>query len=288
MTGRGRAFGLVTIAYLVGLLAAVVTGRALDGAHPLVVIGAADLVGTLVVFRFSVAFDNSSFYDPYWSVAPVPIAVYWMLQAAPGTSALRGGLVLALVCVWGARLTWNWARGWTGLRHEDWRYVDLRAQTGRGYWAVSFLGLHLFPTVIVFLGCLPLQVGIATGTRPFGVLDLVAAAVTGGAILLEATADAQLRRFRLRGGPGGTLRSGLWARSRHPNYLGEMSFWWGLFLFALAAEPAAWWTGVGALAITVMFLVVSIPMLDRRMLARRPDYARTMEEIPALVPRLGR
>ena len=40
---------------------------------------------------------------------------------------------------WAVRLTWNWARGWTGLGHEDWRYVDIRSATGALYWPASFV-----------------------------------------------------------------------------------------------------------------------------------------------------
>ena len=78
-----------------------------------------------------------------------------------------------------------------------------------------------------------------------------AVTLTFGAIWLEARADKELRRFRLSNPPAGEfLHSGLWAWSRHPNYLGEMGFWWGLWLFALAANPGWWWSVVGPLTIT--------------------------------------
>jgi steroid 5-alpha reductase family enzyme len=285
---RAGAVAFCVVAYVVAGAAALGTGYALRPAHPLLVAAAADLVATLVVFLFSVTFDNSSFYDPYWSIAPIPLALFWtQTPLAAGASLARQCVVVALVTCWGARLTWNWLRGWTGLEHEDWRYLDLRARSGRAYWLVSFVGIHLFPTIIVFLGCLAVYVAVAAGHNPFGLLDLVACVVTGGAIVIEAIADEQLRRFRRTAGtPGRTLVTGLWARSRHPNYLGETSFWWGLFLFALAASPSRWWTIAGPLAITLMFLFVSIPMIDRRMLARRSDYADLVRRLPALVPRL--
>src|SRR5262249_20349941 len=159
-----------------------------------------------------------------------------------------------LVTWWAVRLTYNWARGWAGLHHEDWRYVDLRRTTGRAYWLVSFVGLHLMPTIQVFLAFLSLYVALAVGTRPFGLLDVVAALVTGGAIALESRADKELVRFRRsQPPPDAILASGVWAWSRHPNYFGEMSFWWGLWLFAMAADPARWWTVIGPVGITLLF-----------------------------------
>jgi len=147
-------------------------------ADPLWIAFWADLAATVVVFAFSAAFRNSSFYDPYWSVAPIALVAFFLHVATPGVPALRQGVVAALVLAWGVRLTGNWARGWGGLGHEDWRYVDLRAKTGRiGYWFVSFFGLHSMPTLIVFLALLPLWPALATGARPLGWLDAIAAAV---------------------------------------------------------------------------------------------------------------
>jgi len=288
---RGASFACVALAYLAGGAAAAAAARAVAGAPAWAAVAAADAAATLAVFAFSRAFDNSSVYDPYWSVAPMVIAP--ALALGPGRAsgaalpAVRTALVLVLVLAWGARLTWNWARGWRGLHHEDWRYVDLRSQTGRGYWLVSLVGLHFMPTICVYAGCLPLLAVFAGGaTRPAGPLDAAAALVTAAAVALEATADEQLRAHRLaHPAPAPTLATGLWAFCRHPNYLGEILFWWGLFLFGLAADPRAWWTGAGALVITALFVFVSVPLAEKRALARRPEYALHVKRVPALLPR---
>jgi len=284
---RIKAYLLCTAAYGVALGAALLVGRRMEDAHPLWVVLAADVAATAVVFFFSLASDNSSLYDPYWSVAPIAIAAY--LVWVGGAVGPRGVAVIVLVTAWGVRLTFNFLRGWKGLHHEDWRYVDLRHRHGRLYWLVSFAGIHLLPTLLVYLGCLALYPALVTGARPLGALDAVAALVTGGAVVLEAVADGELRRFRGRqAAPGEILQSGLWSLCRHPNYLGEVLFWWGLYLFALAAEPGAWWSGAGAVMITALFVFVSIPMIDRRSLKRRPGYAEHMKRLPALVPWLSK
>jgi len=286
---RARSFAICGVAYGVALAVGVGTALALPDPDPIWRAFWADVAATLVIFGFSFAYDNSSFYDAYWSVAPIPIAIYWALTPAGVDGPwLRDALVLGLVGAWGLRLTWNWARGWEGLSHEDWRYVDKREETGKLYWLVSFAGLHAMPTLLVFLGCLAMAPVFLGGGRPLGVIDLAAAAVGVTAIALEATADNQLRRFRLAGPPPeAILDTGLWARCRHPNYLGEMLFWWSLFGFALAAAPATWWwTGAGALAITLLFRFISLPLIENRMLARRPDYKRRIETTNALLPRL--
>ena len=288
---RWLSFVLVAAAYLVAGAAALIVARTAAGLRLWVVVALADAAATLAVFAFSRALNNSSVYDPYWSVAPMVIAPALALSplsaAAP---VLRRALVVALVLAWGARLTYNWARGWEGLHQEDWRYVDLRRTTGRAYWLVSLVGLHLMPTLSVYLGCLALLPALAAGGRPLGLLDAAAALVAASALAIETVADEQLRSFRrARPAAGETLDTGLWALCRHPNYLGEIGFWWGLFLFALAAAPGAWWTVIGPLWITALFVFVSVPLMDRRALLRRPAYAAHMARLPALLPRpLGR
>ncbi len=285
-----RARLTVLAAYVVAFVVALVVGHRTEAEHPIWVALHADLAATVAIFAFSLAFRNSSFYDAYWSVAPIPIALYWALRPElVGVNPIRTAVVIGLVALWGGRLTWNWLRGWHGLGHEDWRYADIKEKTGALYWLVSFLGIHLMPTFWVFAGMLPVYAAVAAGREVFGYLDLFAATVTLGAIWIEARADNQLKRFRdARPAPEEILKTGLWARSRHPNYLGEMGFWWGLWLFAMAANPSWWWTVVGPLSITLMFRFVSLPMIETRMLARRPAYAEWVERSSLVLPRLRR
>lgn len=276
---------LVGLSYLLAFAAALVVGFVLRGAPPLRVIAWADLLATVVVFAFSLRFQNSSFYDPYWSVIPLPIGLYLAFSAGGAGLTLRSLLVLVLLGAWGARLTWNWIRRWEGIGHEDWRYADIQRVTGRWYWPVSFLGIHLFPTVMVFLGCLPLLGALREGAGAFGWLDLLAVSFTAGAIWLEAEADEQLAAFLAsEREPGAFLEDGLWSLCRHPNYLGEILFWWGIYFCGVASGAAPSWVAVGPLAMTLLFVGISVPMIDKRMLARRPGYARRMRSHFGLLP----
>ncbi len=286
MSGMLKSVLTIIAAYLLAALVALGVGYAVRAEHPLVILGAADLAATIVVFAFSVVTKNSSCYDPYWSVAPVPIALFWLLwPGSAGLTTLSHILIFALLCLWAARLTYNWASQWHGLSHEDWRYRDMQQQTGKLYWPVSFLGIHLMPTLLVFLGCLALWPALSGGPRSFSWLDAAAAIVTAAAIVIEATADLQMRHFRRTSKESGqTIPPGLWSYSRHPNYFGEVSFWWGLFLFALAADPAYWWTIIGPICILALFLFVSIPLMEKHLLQRRSGYAEYQRRVSAFVP----
>lgn len=280
--GRARGLAALAVAYAAALAVAWAVAVALRGRHPILVAAAADVAATLVVFAASRLHDNSSVYDPYWSVAPIPIALYW---ASLGGDGGRRAWVIFIVCAWGLRLTVNQLLRWEGLGHEDFRYAELRRRSGRAYWPLSLAGVHLLPTAWVFLGLLPTFPALSSRGRPLGPLDAAAALVAGGAVLLEAVADLQLRRFlRARRDPEAILDSGVWALSRHPNYLGEVLFWWGLFLSGVAAAPGWGWTVAGPLAITLLFVFVSVPWMDRRMAARHPAFAARLRTTPALVP----
>jgi steroid 5-alpha reductase family enzyme len=283
---RARGLAWIAVAYLAAAVAALVAAAMLPGRSPLLVAGVADVVATVVVFAFSLWLGNSSAYDPYWSVAPIPIVVYWSLVPGAATaSGARQALVVALVTAWGIRLTANWVARWHGLSDEDFRYREIRAKTGKLYWPASFFSIHLMPTAWVFLGLLPTYPALALPGRPLGVLDLLATLVTASAIAVEAVSDLQLRRFMSsRRDPEAVLDQGLWSLSRHPNYFGEVLFWWGLWLFGLAASPSWAWTAVGPISITLLFALVSVPWMDRRMLSRHPSWAGHMGATSAIVP----
>lgn len=247
----------------------------------------ADLIATIVVFGGSRVLHNSSCYDPYWSVLPPYLVIFWFLAAeTPGVDDGRAIMVLVVVFVWAIRLTGNWLHDWPGLHHEDFRYAPLRDGAGKLEAVVDFAAIHLFPTLIVFAALVPAYAVLARPGEPVNWLDIVALVVGIGAPILQFVSDAQMRAFIRTREPGQAMESGLWAWSRHPNYFGEISFWFALAFFGIAGAPEDWWWLVaGAIAMTVMFQAASIPMMEKRSLERRPNYQDVIDRVPRLVPR---
>ncbi len=284
---KARSLVLVAGAYLLAIgVAAVWLGWGPSTGRLLLDTLIADVLATLVVFGFSRYYRNSSFYDAYWSVIPPLLLLYWWSQAGPGVDRLRCALVAGVVVLWAIRLTFNWIRSFPGLHHEDWRYPVLRRRAGRWELLADLVAIHLVPTVQVFVGMLPVYVAV---TRPGPGLTWLAwlAAVLGlAAVALEFVADQQMYDFVATRSPGQACTSGLWSWSRHPNYFGEFGFWFALALFGVAAAPAeAWWLFVGAALMLAMFLFASIPLMEQRSLARRPDYQRVIDRVSRFVPR---
>lgn len=246
----------------------------------------ADLLATLVVFAASRMHRNSSFYDAYWSVLPPYLALYWWIAADPAGDDGRSLLVLGVIVLWAVRLTANWIYAFPGLHHEDWRYPLLRERAGRFEALADLGGIHVVPTFQVFLGLVPAYVALTRAGEPLGWLDVLAALVGVGAVLLELVADVQMHRFVRDRQPGQVMDRGLWGWSRHPNYLGEILFWASLALFGIAAAPGEWWwQPVGVVAMLAMFLGASIPMMEARSLERRPTYQDVVDRVPMLLPR---
>lgn len=253
----------------------------------------ADLLATLVVFGFSRAYRNSSFYDAYWSVIPPLLLAYWWWQGPIGFSgpgSLRAWLLAAVVGYWAVRLTSNWAYSFPGLHHEDWRYPILREGAGRFEFLADLFGIHLFPTVQVFVGLLPVYIALTRPGDGLIWLTWLAFVVGVAAVTCELVADVQMHRFvagrRAGAGDGAVMDTGLWGWSRHPNYFGEIGFWFSMALFGVAAAPAdAWWLFVGVVVMVAMFLGASIPMMEKRSLERRPQYQDVIDRVSRLIPR---
>ena len=134
-------------------------------------------------------------------------------------------------------------------------------------------------------------------TRTDQLVDRKTQPIVGGAcvligVALETTADLQLQRFRRDPlSHGKVLDRGLWRYSRHPNYFGELGFWWGLYLFSVAADTtgaAVERSAIGPLVITSLLVFYSAPALDRRLAARGPAYRDYMRRVPSLLPRTPR
>ncbi len=246
----------------------------------------ADIVMTVACFVFSVLKRNSSVYDAYWSVIPFFFVLMWC-YLHHGSIGFFEYIALIGVSLWSWRLTLNWARGWQGFSHEDWRYKDLAEQTKAFYPLVNFFGIHLFPTLLVFGGMWPLFYLFegSGGDGSFSLYLLGIASMLLGTYL-EYTADNALAKFRKRPDPKqeDLLNKGIWGVVRNPNYLGELLFWLGCFLTA-RSYGAPWYTVAGFAAMLALFTFVSLPLKEKRMAKRRPEaFEAYKREVPMIMP----
>ena len=239
------------------------------------------LNATIFIYLGSVLLKNSSLYDPFWSVAPVPIVIYLSIQSE--NSILLKMLVIFPILLWATRLTRNWVISWEGFHHEDFRYIDLKNTNKYKAEFNNFFGIHLFPTFIVNICLYPL-VYVFINDVDVNVYLYISSIITLIAVILETVADEQMRKFRSDPrNKGKTMKYKLWRYSRHPNYLGEVGFWFGIYFMGISSGFAPLWLIVCPLAMLLLFVLVSCPMMDERSLKNRPNYKEYMDNTSQLM-----
>ena len=225
---------------------------------------------------------DASVIDPVWPLMIAGAGLGYAACLPPAGE--RGFLVLGLALIWALRLCLHLV--WRRRDHpgEDRRYQAIRARHEPNFGIKSVYLVFGLQAVLAWCVSAPLGVAWASSS-PLRWPDMLGAAIALFGLVFEALADAQLAVFRADpASRGAVMDQGLWRYSRHPNYFGEALFWWGLWLFGMASGHAPWWTVAGPVVITAMLRFVSIPLIDARMQASRPDYERRMRRVSALVP----
>jgi steroid 5-alpha reductase family enzyme len=247
-------------------------------------------VTVLLLWGVAIRLRDASFIDAFWAFGMVMMALASWLHAGPHTP--RGNILLALVAVWGLRLSEHLFTRWRA-NGEDPRYKMIigRAMEKNGWsWnTTALIMVFAMQAPLLFITCLPAQIGIfaSRGSGDIGLLAFIgiAAAVTG--IVFETIGDAQLKSFKADpANAGKVMDSGLWRYTRHPNYFGDFAAWWGIWLVTADAGLAA----AAASIIGPLFLSFTLmkwsggPMLERGMKKTRPEYADYVARTSAFFP----
>lgn len=274
---RSTSFIIVGLVYLLATVVGLYTYDVLNYDLWLNIL-IADVVATIFVFAFSLIFKNASVYDPYWSVQPIVIVVAISFRVK---FTLTTFLTLFVVCLWGIRLTANWAYTFHGLKFQDWRYTMLSEKTKVFYPIINFIGIHLVPTLVVYLAVMPAVILMLENPQ-LNLLSIVGVVVCLTAVTLQTVSDTQMHKYR-KNKTTPFIRVGLWKYSRHPNYLGEILMWWGVAMLAFANLPDKIWLLTGAFVNTLLFSLVSIPMAENKQ-SQKQGYQEYKHDTRVLLP----
>lgn len=294
---------LFLVATLIALTVAVFyTDQSLEPEHwaTLATLFKAMVAVALTCFAVSEITRNYSQIDKLWSL--LPIAYTWFVAFKAGFDD-RTVLMACLATLWGLRLTYNFSRRggyhwipWRG--EEDYRWAELRRQqpalNSRPVWmAFNLFFISLYQNTLILLFTLPIVVAWQGKNRPLNALDVVAALLMLGFIVLETIADQQQWNFqqekyrRIKAGEPldgdyaqGFCASGLWARVRHPNYASEQAIWLSFYLFGVAAT-GHWlnWSLAGAILLMLLFLGSS-DFSETISAGKYPGYAEYQQKVP--------
>lgn len=242
----------------------------------------------LGLWLVAVRIKDVSFIDAVWGGGMALLALTSWLQ--PDDPGARADLILAMAVLWGGRLALYLFLRWR-QHGEDTRYAKMLAKAkARGTFAGAALAYVFAPqALLLFLTCLPAQMGILASQEPssIGALALAGLALWSVGVFFEWVGDWQLARFRADpANADKVLDTGLWRYTRHPNYFGDVCAWWGIWL---AAAEAGWeiaaWSVAGPLFVTFTLTRWSgKPLLEKGMAKRRPGYAEYVERTSGFFP----
>jgi steroid 5-alpha reductase family enzyme len=244
------------------------------------------------VWIASLISHDHSWVDRIWSI--IPVVYVWIFAGGAGLANVRLDVMAGLVTIWGARLTFNFARkgGYNGV--EDYRWAILRGRMPRWQFEIfNFFFIVLWQNIILFLIALPALTAYDNRATPFGIWDVVVAAVFLLLTIGETVADQQQWNFHAwkkaetaagREPNPRFLQSGLWRFSRHPNFFCEQAQWWTLAFFGVvAAGSILQWTFVGAFLLTTLFIGSTI-FTESITKSKYPEYADYQARVSAIIP----
>lgn len=267
---KSCSIALIAAIYLLSALAGALLFFQLTAVavQPIWALLCADVLATAVIWLFGLLYENVSVYDPYWSVFPPVAFSLWAFYTH--TCSLPVILVLLASWYWGWRLTRNWAITFKGIAHEDWRYTQYRSQHPAIFHIINFFGLNMMPTLVVFFAMTPALMLYETNPSVH-LLTWLGFIICLTAPTLQLIADKQIHDFHA-AHPGQYCNVGLWKHGRHPNYFGEIMFWWGIWVMYASLNGFNWLV-TAPIAMTALFLGISIPLMEKRQLKNKPGYA---------------
>jgi steroid 5-alpha reductase family enzyme len=239
-------------------------------------------------------YSSNNIYDLHWPLVPLICSIYFHITLnSLKFFSLKCLPLFILIFLWSFHLIYQAISLSNNIHHEDWRYQMMRKQYKNNFLIFSFFALHLLPMFQVLLGSSSIYY-IYTNSHVYEsltIVDIVLLLIIFSGVLLENIADKQLKEFRChkqktREHKFAVLSNGLWKYSRHPNYLGEIIFWWSLFFLGYIYN-APLWCAIGPLLITLMMIFGSIPMTEERLFRKYPEYKFVQQRTPMLIPTFG-
>jgi steroid 5-alpha reductase family enzyme len=246
-------------------------------------IGMAVIMGFMILlWLFSLSIKNSSIVDIFWGAGFVIInGIYFLLT--PDGFLIRKLMIGVLVTTWGLRLSAHiFRRNWG--KPEDFRYQKWREENGKRWWWWSFFQVFLLQGLLLWIISTPL---LAAQYLPLPdhltFLDFLGAVLWLMGFFFESVGDYQLSRFLAQPeNKGKIMDRGVWRYTRHPNYFGDATQWWGYYV--IAASAGGWWTIFSPIIMTTLLLRVSGVALLEKTMGTKPGYKEYIEKTSAFIP----
>jgi len=227
-----------------------------------------------VLFLVAQILKNNSIVDIGWGTGFIIISIVALLSS--GNYTIRSFILAILIMAWGGRLTYHILKRNRG-KPEDFRYAKWRREWGKWVVPRAFFQVFMLQGIMMLIISFPIIIVMSSEKGGFGFFEFLGILIWCIGFFFEAVGDKQLADFKKEPeNKGRIIQSGLWKYSRHPNYFGEVTMWWGIFILSLSV-PGSWLGIISPLTITFLMLFVSgVPMLEKKYKDNEEfqDYAR--------------
>lgn len=235
------------------------------------------------VFLIAQVKKNNGLVDIAWGLGFVIVAVYSIFAVEFQTE--RALVVTILIALWGLRLAYYlFQRNWS--KDEDYRYVNMRKRWGttKSKYIKIFLNVYILQLILLFIIAQPIILVNKSSETGLGWLDYIGVAIWIIGYIFEVVGDSQLKAFiKKPENKGKLMKYGLWKYTRHPNYFGEATMWWGIYIISLSV-PNGWTAIYSPLIITLLLLFVSgVPLLEKKY-KKHPEWPEYERKTSKFVP----
>lgn len=237
-----------------------------------------------IAFAIGQSQKNNGLIDIAWGSGFVVLAVTSYLVSPVWT--IRSTIVTILVVLWGLRLAYHlFKRNWG--KKEDYRYVAMRerwTKAGKNVYLTAYFKVYMSQMILLTIISIPIFIVNFSSKEGLVPLDYIGLGIWIIGYFFEVTGDAQLKAFiSNKENKGKLMKTGLWKYTRHPNYFGEATMWWGIFLIAFTAG-GIFPTIISPALITYLLLFVSgVPLLEKKY-ENHPEWAEYSRKTSKFVP----
>ena len=242
-----------------------------------------NIISTIIIWLIGIYYNTASLYDPYWSVQTPIIHLSLFLYK---TKINIGNLLYILfILIWSIRLTLNFIKSFNNISYIDWRYQLIKQNTGKFYQLINLVGICIVPTIIVYIASIPSYLYLLNNYE-FSFSDIFGYIIILISVYIEMKADLDMLEYKkLRKNKNEIINKGLWKFSRHPNYFGEICFWYGVALVWILRDlKNNLIGGIGAVLVNLLFLGISIPLAETHLMAYKKGYEKYKQSTNMLIP----
>ena len=278
------AFGIGLFSYLTLDDSDILKNSDIDEKYrQLIIIFISNVISTIIIWFIGVLINTASTYDPYWSVQTPVIFICLLIKH--GNLNVGNLIYLELILFWAIRLTYNYTKTFHDITYIDWRYNQIRESTGKFYQIVNLLGICLVPTIIVYAASIPSFLYVMDDLN-LEYIQFIGFIIILASVLIEMKADIDIHEFKkIRSSRNEIIRIGLWKYSRHPNYFGEICFWYGVaFVYIFCDFTKKWYYIFGAILNNALFLGISIPLAEKNLRKYKEGYDEYKKNTSMLIP----